>query len=175
MLEYAHDAKDNELTDFVRAGYEYARSEGEVLTGYFPEFLYSPELEHSELCEVADMIALALKLSEYGVMDCWDDADRWLRNMFAEGQLTRIDWIDRLTGGQPISAMEPVVDFGTLQGIQPQLYLSRDRVPERNLGSFAGWPTMNDWYALEVPGHHALLHGQCSADPLPGVGAPRRA
>ena len=72
--------------------------------------------------------------------------------MFAEGQLTRIDWIDRLTGGQPISAMEPVVDFGTLQGIQPQLYLSRDRVPERNLGSFAGWPTMNDWYALEGPG-----------------------
>ena len=80
------------MLEFVCHGYEYAKSEGETLTGYFPEFLQSPELEHSEICEVADMVALALKLSEYDVMDCWEDADHWLRNMFAEGQLTRADW-----------------------------------------------------------------------------------
>ena len=139
MLEYAHDAKDTEMLEFVCHGYEYAKSEGETLTGYFPEFLQSPELEHSEICEVADMVALALKLSEYDVMDCWEDADRWLRNMFAEGQLTRADWIDSLTAGQPTSAID-------------SSYQSVDRVAERNLGAFAGWPTMNDWYALEGPG-----------------------
>ena len=42
------------------------------------------------------MVALALKLSEAGLGDYWDDADRWGRNMLVEGQLTRGDWIDRL-------------------------------------------------------------------------------
>ena len=72
-------------------------------------------------------------------MDCWEDADHWLRNMFAEGQLTRADWINSLTAGQPTSAID-------------SSYQSVDRVAERNLGAFAGWPTMNDWYALEGPG-----------------------
>ena len=39
------------------------------------------------------MIAIALLLSDDGVGDYWDDADRWIRNMFAEGQLLSTDWI----------------------------------------------------------------------------------
>ena len=42
------------------------------------------------------MITLALNLSEAGAGDYWDDADRWIRNMFAEGQLTSTDWIYRI-------------------------------------------------------------------------------
>ena len=37
-----------------------------------------------------------MKLSEAGAGDYWDDADRWIRNMFAEGQLTSTDWIYRI-------------------------------------------------------------------------------
>ena len=51
----------------------------------------------SELCNVADMIALAIRFSELGLGDYWDDADRWTRSMFAEGQLQTTDWIDRIT------------------------------------------------------------------------------
>jgi hypothetical protein len=134
MLEYAQVTEDDELKEFVLSGYRYARANGEALTGYFPEFLQSHELEHSEICEVADMVTLALKLSEFGLGDFWDDADRWLRNMFVEGQLTRTDWIDHVTDGQPSSALD-------------RSYQTIERVAERNLGAFAGWPKVNDWYA----------------------------
>ena len=42
------------------------------------------------------MIALALKLSEASIGDYWDAADRCLRNMLVEGQLTSTDWGSRL-------------------------------------------------------------------------------
>ena len=100
MQEYARTAGDDELTEFVVRGYERAKSyvanieqidkiwfdtPGGNLIGFFPELVGSPEWEGSEICEVADMIAIALLLS--------DDADRWIRNMFAEGQLLSTDWI----------------------------------------------------------------------------------
>ena len=50
------------MLEFVCHGYEYAKSEGRR-SRELSEFLQSPELEHSEICEVADMVALALKLS----------------------------------------------------------------------------------------------------------------
>jgi hypothetical protein len=34
------------------------------------------------------MIALSLELTRVRVGDYWDDADRWVRNQFAENQLT---------------------------------------------------------------------------------------
>ena len=45
-----------------------------------------------ELCEVADMIAIAIRLSEAGAGDYWDDADRWIRNHFFENQMLSADW-----------------------------------------------------------------------------------
>jgi hypothetical protein len=39
------------------------------------------------------MIAVAMRLSEAGVKDYWDDADRWIRNQFAENQLLETEWI----------------------------------------------------------------------------------
>ena len=155
MLEYAHETGDADLLEFVCSSYRYAKSQGETLTGFFPEMLHSVEEENSELCEVADMIALALKLSEYRVLDCWDDAERWLRNMFAEGQLTRLDWIESLTAGQPESVIDPS-------------YQSVDSVAARNLGAFAGYPTMNDWYPSQLQTHMpgAPAGALC---PVPGI------
>jgi hypothetical protein len=89
------------------------------------------------------MIALALKLTEAGVGDYWDDADRWIRNMFVEGQLTRADWIDRVH----LSGMEETREVDVLPSQVNTLYQTTDRVAERNLGAFAGWPKANDWYA----------------------------
>ena len=88
LLEYARTTDDDSYLEFVRKGFEYGVTNGNTLVGYFPETLGSSQLEHSELCEVADMIALGLKLTEAGVGDYLDDVDRWTRNMFAEGQLT---------------------------------------------------------------------------------------
>src|ERR1041384_2810528 len=88
FLEYALAAKDAQLVEYCRKSYEWARAQGSVTTGFFPENI-TPDFPNSEGCPVADMIALALTLSKAGVGDYWDDADRWLRNFFAELQLTK--------------------------------------------------------------------------------------
>jgi hypothetical protein len=141
FLEYALLTNDTGLLELVRQGYEFGKAHGNVLLGYFPEFLYSPQAEQSELCEVADMVALALKLSEAGLGDYWDDADRWARNMFAEGQLIRSDWIDALyqpglEKGDEKDFPESVIGYNE----------TTDRVADRLVGAFAGYPTANDWW-----------------------------
>ena len=160
MQEYATTLGDSELTEFVVRSYECAKDyvsnfewlsaevSGEVvkrpganLIGYFPEQVNSSEWEGSEICEVSDMIAVALLLSEAGAADYWDDADRWVRNMLAEGQLLSTDWINHLP--------EAGLSNPRAESLAPSVvdaYSTTDRVPERNLGAFAGWPAANDWY-----------------------------
>jgi len=134
-LEVVRATGNDELLQAALRAYAYAVRRGEPLLGFFPEFLDRPDAtENSELCEVADMIACAVKLSLLGV-DRWDDADRWVRNQFAEGQLVQINW---LSDGH----IEPPAGE---QGPPPQQYGTTERVPERCLGSFAGWPPPNDW------------------------------
>ncbi|MEW6753268.1 MAG: hypothetical protein AB1505_20150 [Candidatus Latescibacterota bacterium] len=135
LLDHALAAGDPELAQFVRSAFEWARRKGVVEIGYFPENIDHAQPQGSELCEVAGMIGLALKLSAAGLGDYWDDADRWLRNQFVEGQLRATEWAYRRgQGGRRL----PDADF------DPEV-TSIDRVPERNLGAFAGWPQANDW------------------------------
>ena len=143
MAEYALEADDQEMMEFVARSYEWAKTQSDVLVGYFPEFTNSRQWEGSEICEVSDMVALALLLSEAGVGDYWDEADRWIRNMLAEGQMRSTDWIYELaeTGGMVSPNPRPL--FPT--GLEVPFYTT-DRVPERNLGAFAGWPAANDWF-----------------------------
>ena len=147
MLEHARLTDDADLLEKVRLGYEYGKSQGNTLLGYFPEYLNSEQQEESELCEVADMIALAFKLTDAGVGDYIDDADRWIRNMFAEGQLTpeRRYWLERYTDPSASTHRESTA-LGRIAGsaIDP-MYQTNDRVIERNVGNFAGWPLANDW------------------------------
>ena len=151
MQEYAETAGDQEVMEFALRGFEWARNlganirrvsydivrtPGGELIGYFPEWTDSPVWEQAEICEVSDMVALALRLSEAGVGDYWDDADRWIRNMLVEGQLLSIDWIHRLQEAGEPSPVGP--------------YESAERVPERSLGGFASHTSANDW-AGEAP------------------------
>ena len=171
MLEYATAVGgDPELIDFVVRSYEWARSwgtnagkrtgsaighaTGATLLGYFPETLFDLEWESSEICEVADMITLAMKLSEAGAGDYWDDADRWIRNMFAEGQLTSTDWIYRIL---ETGLVNPDVQHILPASVDP--YATTDRVPERNLGAFGGFSSANDWF----PGNGAGIMQCCTA------------
>jgi len=142
ILEYAVSADDRELLEWTKNSYEWAKSHPSScsLVGFFPEIM-DARYPASESCEVADMIALALKLSEAGVGDYWDDADRWSRNQFAESQLTRIDWVERSVTELP---HQPIPDFAT-----------SERVAERNLGAFAGWPAPNDW---QIESWSSIMH-----------------
>ena len=142
-LECGLASGDQELLDFAAGAFPVARTYGECLTGYFPE---SPNregprtcrerAETCEICEVGDMIRIALRLAGAGLGDeYWDDADRWLRNQLAEGQFLRHDWIYRLHLGDPPSQIGP--------------NMTTDRVGERNVGAFGGWMSPNDWVKFD--------------------------
>ena len=130
ILEYAQAVNDREQMEFVKNSYEWAKTQGSDLVGFFPEWI-APNYPTNEICEVADMIGIALRLTESGVGDYWDDVDRWVRNQFAESQLTKADCVYRMAQKRPAKA----VAFNQ----------TADRAVERNLGAFAGWSTGNDW------------------------------
>jgi hypothetical protein len=133
MLEHGLAVGDKDLMEFVRQGFEWARSPvagSSSLIGFFPERA-SPTYPSCETCEIADMIALALKLSEGGAGDHYADAERWARNHFAESQLMDTSWIPRHVARFPKSPVPPNA--------------TTDQIAQRNLGAFAGWSSASDW------------------------------
>lgn len=130
VLEYAIAVRDRETMEWVRSGFEWAKTQGSSLVGFFPEQIL-PYYPRCETCEVADMIALAVKLTNAGAGDYWDDVDRWLRNQFTENQLTSVEWV--YEGAERLSR-QPIPPFSTA-----------NRVPERNLGAFTPIATANQW------------------------------
>jgi hypothetical protein len=80
----------------VRKGYEYGKTMGSPLVGFFPEAV-DRSYPTAETCEIANMIALAIKLSKAGVFDYWDDVEHYVRNQFAENQMLREDWLYRIS------------------------------------------------------------------------------
>lgn len=149
MLEYGIAARDQETIALVRSGYEWAKSNYSSSTiGFFPEWF----LPHYDACEtdtIADMLALALKMSAAGIADYWDDADRWTRNHFTESQITSADWINRLAER---SRKKPVAWNET-----------GDHVAERSVGAFAGWSTAND-FGVETPQHPRSIQHCCTGN-----------
>lgn len=149
MADYAAATGDRELAAFVEKSFAWARSQGSRTVGFFPEFL-KQGYPTTETCALADMIALALKLTRGGVADHWDDADRWTRNQFAENQLTRVDWLEAATATlprQPFTLKDIIWTGGnqTSGKAVPEGMVTEERVAERILGGFAGWPSANDW------------------------------
>ncbi len=118
ILEYGIATDDMRLKNFARAGYEYARTFGIPRIGWFPE--YTGKFSH-ETCGLANMVALAIKLSESGVGDYWDDVDGYARNHLTQAQCTDLDRLKTLN-------KEPLTD--------EQVQLLR-----RVVGCFGGWGT----------------------------------
>jgi hypothetical protein len=142
-IEYGLAANDHEAVDFARGVFDWARANGVSVTGFFPEFLV-PGYHTCETCMVADMLTLAVKLSAGGVADYWDDVDRWVRNQFAEQQLTNTDWVYRMAERQPHKAVQPNE--------------TAERVPERNVGAFAGWAAPNDFTHRYLGYEASMMH-----------------
>jgi len=146
MTDLARATDDADLMKFVEKSFTWARKQGSSTIGFYPEFA-DPNHPSSESCAVADMIVIALKLSRAGVGDYWDDADRWIRNHFAEAQLSKIEWIyspEYLTREKEQDDDDDGENSGRQRPVAPGAR-TYDRVPERNLGAFAGFATPNDW------------------------------
>lgn len=138
VTEYAVAANDRVMLQRADACYRWAREMGDPLTGYFAEFMPGSDLylkrrgNTVEICEVADMVWLALTLTRAGVGDYYDDVDRWVRNMYAEGQLCDAGFVDRLPDGYRVADETPGSHVDTQD------------IVARSVGSFFGWMTAND-------------------------------
>lgn len=124
VCEYGVAADDREILHHVDTCYRWARGRGDPVVGLFPEHM-TFEYKTVEICEVADMVWLALYLTRAGIGDYWDDVDRWVRNMYTEGQYCDVE----LLGADAAHDSRRVDDERTVQ--------------ERMLGSFFGWMTPN--------------------------------
>ena len=146
MADYAVLTGDRELLEFARKGYEHGRAIGNATIGFFPESDLGPST--AEACAVGDMVALATLLSRSRAGDYWDDADRYLRNHFAELQLTDPQWLYR--------------HLETQHPPRIHRFAGTNAVVERNVGAFAGGLPPNDWYPKN---ERAIMHcctGNCT-------------
>jgi len=77
------------------------------------------------------MVVIALKLTQAGVGDYWDDMDRWTRNMYADGQMTNADFVERI----PEALLSPPPSAP---------YVDDKDIAPRSVGAFWGWMRPND-------------------------------
>ena len=140
LSEYAWASGESEFGEFAKRCYEYARSlpDSSPLIGFFQEYIDDwPDnrgVIDCETCCVVDMLLTALWMTKAGVGDYWDDIDRYLRNQFAEMQMTSGDWLTEMT--EELTYRPPgegEIAMGS---------------PQRWVGTFAGWATANDFFAI---------------------------
>ncbi len=142
MCEYGIAAKDREILERIDACYRWVREMGDPLIGYYPECMpgsksyLQREGNTVEICEVTDMIWLALQLTQAGLGNYWGDVDRWTRNMLAEGQFMDLGRLDQLSDSF----------FETEPSHQP--YEDTNNILQRSQGSFLGWMRANDGLCL---------------------------
>ena len=144
-LEYTLLSGDQTYLDRVLKGYDYGKTHGQALLGFFGEYAKSVEYEQHEACQLADLIAVAVKLSEAGIRDCYNDIDLWLRNMGSEGQLTpdKAVALQKYAESLPYES-EVFPNYGY------------DRAVERNIGAYAGWAMPNQFF--DPIEHHVIMH-----------------
>ena len=108
ILEYAIATQNKRLKQFVRDGYVYGRNFGISRIGWFPGSVY-PESHgrprsfalRCEGCGMAGMVALAVRLSQIGVGDYWEDVAQYVRNGLVEQQIIRTDLLRRASEASP--------------------------------------------------------------------------
>jgi hypothetical protein len=129
LLEYAQATNDAELKGFVRQSYAYWRSFGIPEIGWIAG---RPGYSFTETCAIADMVILAVRLSDYGVGDYWEDVDQTVRNQLVEQQFTDQEQLLACAAASfPHQVQLP--------------FESADRAVERSIGSFANIPFVTDY------------------------------
>ena len=116
ILEYAVAANDPRLKAFARDGYGWAKQSGLACIGMFGD---------SQGCACGRMLGLAVKLTDAGVGDYWEDVDTYIRNHGTEMQFTPEDigHLQQAGTGAPEPPRHPTV--------------TTDHVIEATMGSFS--------------------------------------
>jgi hypothetical protein len=130
LLAYAHAANDSETKRFVRSSYDYWRSFGIPEIGFIVG--RPAAYAFTETCAIADTLILAVKLSDYGVGDYWEDVDQYVRNQLVENLISDKEQLAACAAASfPHQAKSPNQDS--------------ERAIERSLGNFANIPFVTDY------------------------------
>lgn len=138
LLEYGRVTRNMRVLDFVRESYEFCRHYGLPQIGWFankPEGWYM-----SELCTIADMVALAARLSDVGLGDYWEDVEQITRNHLTEQQLIDRERLQRASAAGPERPADRTVKLGYWNPDPATLpdQLAVENVIERARGVFGG-------------------------------------
>jgi hypothetical protein len=105
LLDFADVDHDPWLKEFVREGYANAIRNGVVQVGWFPAWIHPTKFgrpawlaESDEICGIGDMVLLAIRLSDDGLGDYWDDVDSIVRNQLTAQQVIDVDLMRRASG-----------------------------------------------------------------------------
>ena len=114
VLEYGLAADDRRACDFARSSYEYMRIFGIPELGFIPtSHNISPaSLGYMEGCFLRDALWLAIKLSEAGYGDFWEDVDRIVRNQLVEAQFIDKGMLERIAKHSPERTPGPNYNLG---------------------------------------------------------------
>ncbi|MFH1568094.1 MAG: hypothetical protein ABIL09_08860 [Gemmatimonadota bacterium] len=138
VLDYALVAGDHRAREFALNAYLYARQMGLSRLGLFPT-----HREGTEGCSIADMVGMAVTLTDAGLGDFWDDVEMYARNGLIEAQATDPAELARVSAAgrerPPGSAFGGHFDGRFSQpnnkGVLPGQEVC-DRVLERTIGAF---------------------------------------
>ena len=164
LLWYAEATGDTQIMRFVRDAYEYMRTFGIARIGLF-----------AEMCTAADMTFLAIKMSDLGLGDYWDDADQYLRNQIAETQILDIGKLRKAAEADPILArfnphakkdvIQPVTTDTLNRYDLDQNEETEDNVIDRTLGCYLSCSS----HPTHIPKHQFLWTICCSGNVTPAL------
>jgi hypothetical protein len=144
LLDYAIVANDNQIKDWARNSYEYSRQMGIAdlglfVHGYDKKSIWNADTEG---CTIADMIGLAVSLTNAGLGDYWDDVEKMARNGLTSAQSTDMEELKRVSNSgkhrPPYASWGGKFDSrfkGNNKGVLPGQEI-HDRVLERTIGAF---------------------------------------
>jgi hypothetical protein len=106
LIDVAVATDSGWLKEFCRECYEHTRRNGVIRMGWFPAWSTPERCGHrssvlgelTEPCALGDMIVAAVKLSDAGLGDYWDDVDSIVRNHLVEQQVTDLDRMRKMSG-----------------------------------------------------------------------------
>ena len=127
LLEYARAAGDGRIMEFVRRGYEFTLGQGIARIGWIN--CYPGATNNMEGCATGDLVALAIRLTDAGMGDYWDDVDAIARNQLVEAQLVDAEALRRVAAAA--TAEKDPASFRPSEA-------SFERVIESSLGIYAG-------------------------------------
>lgn len=135
LLYYGHRYRDTWVLEFVRRAYHYLRTFGLARIGLF-----------GEGCTTGDMTYLAVRMSQWGLGDYWEDVDQYVRNHLAELQIRDVARLAALVEKQP--PLDPATLGAWCQGLDTHLAI------QRSVGLFwsdATHPTLIPLFADRSP------------------------